>query len=146
MEISMATGLRISDVLKLQTERIRAAQNGRLTVRESKTGKNRRIYLRAELRDRALAQAGKIYVFEGRLDRAAPRSRQAVYKDLARVAAMWRLQAHISPHSARKVYAVEQYAKSRDLKRVQQLLQHSNEAVTMLYAMADSMVTRRGGR
>ncbi len=145
LEISLATGLRIGDVLDLRTERLRAAENGRITIRELKTGKQRRIYIPAELRERGLALAGKVYVFEHRHRREAHRTRQAVFKDLVRVAAMWRLQAHISPHSARKTWAVDQYHKTGDIKRVQKLLQHDSEAVTMIYAMADEMVRRRRG-
>lgn len=40
METCIATGLRASDVLNLRTERLRQ----RMTVRELKTGKTRRVY------------------------------------------------------------------------------------------------------
>ncbi len=143
LEISLATGLRLSDVLELRTEKLRAAKDCRYTLRELKTGKTRRVYIPAELRERALMMAGKIYVFENRRRREAHRTRQAVYKDLIRVAAMWRIKPHVSPHSARKAWAVEEYHKTGDLKRVQKLLQHESEAVTMIYAMADQLVKRR---
>lgn len=77
------------------------------------------------------------------------RTRQAVYKDIKRAARLFRLpaQLQVSPHTARKVYAVAAYQTSGSLKRVQALLQHSDEAVTMLYAMADELTARRmGGR
>ena len=53
---------------------------------------------------------------------------------------------HVSPHTARKVYAVEQYRRTGDLKRVQRLLQHDNESVTAIYAMADYLTARKLGR
>lgn len=142
LEISLATGLRIGDVLNMRSDAVRNAY-GRMTVRELKTGKNRRVRLPAELQERAIAQAGKIYVFEHRNDAKRHRTRQAVFKDLQRVAALWRLKPHISPHSARKAWAVDEYHKTGDLKRIQNLLNHESEAVTMLYAMADTMVKRR---
>ena len=148
LEVSMATGLRIGDVLAMQVQKVRESKDGRLTVRESKTGKTRRVRLPVELRERMLQQAGKIYVWEGRLDPERHRTRQAVYKDLARAAMLYRLPKllHVSPHTARKVYAGEQYRRTGDLKRVQRLLQHDNESVTAIYAMADYLTARKLGR
>lgn len=143
LEISLATGLRISDVLNMRTAQLAE----RMTVRELKTGKNRRVRLPLELYQRCLSQAGKVWVFEGRTDWKKHRTRQAVYKDIKRTAALFRLPhgLQISPHTARKVYAVAAYQQSGSLRHVQQLLQHSDEAVTMLYAMADEMTARRMG-
>lgn len=146
LEVSLATGLRISDVLNLRTEALRAAEDRRLSVRELKTGKTRRIKLTAELYERALSMAGKIYIFPNRHDWRRPRTRQAVYKDLKRAAKLFRVPLNVAPHTARKVYAVDQYHRDGDLKRVQKLLNHDREAVTMLYAMADELTARRGGR
>lgn len=139
-EVSACTGLRIGDALNLRTGKL----GERMTVRELKTGKTRRIRLPSELLDRLVAQAGKIYVFEGRENYRKPRTRQAVYKDLERAARLFRVRGtHISPHSARKIYAVTEYRRTGSLQRVKELLNHSDEAVTMLYAMADEMTERR---
>lgn len=140
-EISEHTGLRINDVLRLPTEKL--AQS--MTVRELKTGKRRRVTLTKELYARARALAGKVWVFEGRLDFSKHRTRQAVFKDIKKVARAFRLRlkgANLAPHTLRKVYAVEAYKRSGDLKKVQALLQHSSEAVTALYAMADELTDR----
>lgn len=142
LEISLALGLRIGDVLNLRTEALKTATDGRLTLRELKTGKTRRVRIPVELHQRALAMAGKVYIFEGRTDWRRPRTRQAVYKDLKRIASMYRLKANIAPHTARKVWAVGEYQRG-GLKRVQKLLGHSSEAVTMIYAMADELTARR---
>ena len=111
-------------------------------MQESKTGKRRVVRLTKDLKERCAAFSGSLYVFPGRLDGRKPRSRQAVWKDLKRVARLMRLDVNLTPHSMRKVYAVEQYHKDGDLKRVQRLLNHSSEAVTMIYAMADEQVRR----
>lgn len=141
-EISLETGLRIGDVLLLRREQLE--KGCRFAVREQKTGKVRRVYIPTKLRARALAQAGSVYVFEGRLDGHKPRTRQAVYKDIRRAAVLFRAKAHVSPHSLRKAWAVEAYrASGGNLAKVQRLLNHSSEAVTMLYAMADEL-TKRG--
>lgn len=141
LRVSLATGLRIGDVLSLM--RVRLAP--RMTVKEQKTGKSRRVYIPAALLEEMQAHAGRYWVFEGRTDPRRHRTRQAVYKDLARAARLFRLPSwqHISPHSARKVFAVREYHKDGDLKRVQQLLNHDSEAVTLLYAMADQLTMRR---
>lgn len=139
-EISLFTGLRINDVLSIKTEQ---ARKGRFTVREQKTGKTRLVYLPKELQALALACAGQHYVFEGRLNGRKHRTRQAVFKDLRRAADLFGIKKHISPHSLRKIYAVEEYAKYGSLKKVQKLLNHSDEAVTMLYALADRLGKRR---
>ena len=146
LEVSLLTGLRIGDVLCMRTDRLRQ----RMSVRESKTGKYRTVYLPVKLYDRLVANAGKIWVFEGRNDYHKHRTRAAVYNDLTRAARLYRIdgkrvKAHVSPHSARKLYAVADYRKHCDVKRVQRLLNHSSEAVTMLYAMADVLTERRLG-
>ena len=139
-EISLATGLRINDVLALKAEQI---QKQRFTVREEKTGKTRAIYLPKELQDRALTCSGKHFVFEGRSNGKTHRTRQAVFKDLKRVAKLFGIKENVAPHSLRKIYAVEEYQKHGNLKRVQKLLNHSNEAITQLYAFANVIDKRK---
>lgn len=146
LEASMATGLRIGDVLAITRQQ---CARGRFTVSEEKTGKHRRVYLPKKLQERMFAQAGRFFVFEHRLDEKRHRTRAAVYKDLRRVAALYRLEgkkiaAHVSPHTARKIWAVEAQRAGKD---VQRLLNHESEAVTLLYSMADILTRKRtGGR
>lgn len=135
-EISLFTGLRINDVLALKPNQV---QKGRFTLREEKTGKTRTVSLPRDLRDRALACAGQHFIFEHRTNGRKHRTRQAVFKDLRRVTGLFGVKEHITPHSMRKVYAVEEYKKHGDLARVQKLLNHSSEPVTLLYAMADAL-------
>lgn len=139
--IALATGLRINDVLTLHTADVR---KGRFSVREQKTGKIRHVRLSNALRDEALAVAGTLYVFPGRSDGRRPRTRQAVYKDLRRAAGLFRLGAHISPHSLRKAYAVKLYKRTGSLEHVQKMLNHGDVAVTMIYALADVLSGRKG--
>ena len=140
IETSLYTGLRIDDVLALKTETVR--KTARPYVRDSKTGKTHRIYLPAELRERMLAQAGRLYVWEHRTDWKKHRTRQAVYKDMRKAAEVFersgKVREHISPHSARKAAAVRAY-KRGGLEAAQALLVHDegHPLVTLLYAMAD---------
>lgn len=135
---ALATGLRISDVLQLRTEDVR--KSNRISIREQKTGKPRRVYLRGELREQLLQQAGSIYVFEGRSNGRQPRTRSAVYKDLKRAARAFRVKKQLSPHSLRKAWAVDALQRAGgDLQSVQKRLGHADAAVTMIYAMADRL-------
>ena len=139
--VSLYTGLRISDVLSLKTEQVRSQ---RFTVTETKTGKKRKIRLSDALTADLLRIAGSIYVFENRFDFKRHRTRQAVYKDLRRACKLLRVSETltVSPHTARKIYAVKTYRDKADIKKVQELLQHEKEAVTLVYAMADELTRR----
>lgn len=136
--VSLTTGLRISDVLNLRTEQI----SNKFTITEQKTLKKRTVVLSNELLDELLSIAGKIFVFEHRLDARKHRTRQAVYKDIKRAATALRIDLNVSVHSARKMYAVKQYKRTCSLDRVKKLLNHSSEAVTMIYALADELTSR----
>lgn len=143
MRVILRTGLRIGDVLALRTKQI----GPRITVREQKTGKSRRVYLGNQLADDILAQAGEVWAFVGAprgQDEERPRSRQAVWRDLRRAAKACRIDATLSPHSGRKVWAVEQYAKSGgDVEAVQRKMAHDNPTTTLLYVLADHL-SRQG--
>lgn len=141
MQLAIHTGLRIGDVLAIKTEQLKP----RLTVKEQKTGKGKRITIPAKLLRTILAQAGEVWAFPGR-DPERPKTRQAVWKDVKRAAAAMRLPANIGTHTARKVYAVRKLAKTGgNLAAVQAALNHSDAAVTMLYAMADHLSKQQRG-
>lgn len=146
LEVSLITGLRIADVLHLKTADL--VRTARPTITERKTGKHRRVYFPRALRDALLRQAGRYYIFEGRFEETRPRTRQAVFKDLKRVARLYRIdgekiRANIAPHTARKIYAVQDYRAHGSLERVRRLLNHGDEAVTALYALADQLERKR---
>lgn len=141
VRVCMRTGLRVSDVLELKTAQLRPRQ----TVRERKTGKTRRVMWSAALYDEMLQQAGRIWVFESRTDPKRHRTRQAVYKDIKHVAAMYQRSGAVSrrqvigTHTARKCAAVAAYHKG-GLGAAQRLLNHSDPAITLLYALADKEI------
>ena len=54
----------------------------RQTVRESKTGKTRRVTWPVGLYEQMLEQAGRYWVFESRTDPRKHRARQTVWKDI----------------------------------------------------------------
>ena len=141
MELCMATGLRVSDVLELRTADLKRRQ----TVRQRKTGKTRRVQWPAALYEQMERQAGRLWVFESRTDPKRHRTRQAVWKDVKRAERVFKRSGQLSrrqnlgPHTARKYAAVEAYHKG-GLPAAQRLLSHSDALVTRLYALADKEI------
>lgn len=149
MRVALHTGLRLGDVLALKSDQLQP----HFWVTESKTGKRRQVGLPEPLLSDLKKTAGREWVFEGRSPEKH-RTRQAVWKDVKRAAKAFRLPANIAPHSARKVYAAELMERYGDIDKVRRALNHSSEAVTMIYAMADQQrrakdrrrAARRGGK
>lgn len=138
--VSLETGLRIGDVLALRASSL---CKDSFVVTESKTGKRRKVRLSEALRAALARQSGRVYVFEGRTNAYKHRTRQAVYKDIKRAAKAARLDCAVGAHSMRKSYAVRKYRACGDMRKVQKLLLHSDEAVTRLYALADVIEARK---
>jgi integrase len=134
--VMLYTGLRVGDVLALRCDQLARC----FWITEQKTGKRRKVGLPdaliAEIRARA---GGSPWAFPSPRDPAKPRTRQAVWSDLNRVAKALRLPPHIGTHSMRKSFAVDLMAKYGDIEKVQKALNHSNPSVTVLYAMADKL-------
>ena len=130
---ALHTGLRIGDVLELRTDQLKPC----FWVRESKTGKAKRVGLPAPLLAELREQAGDVYVFPGRCSQQQHRTRQAVWRDVKRAARAYRLPQNVGTHSFRKVYAVQLMHKYGDIAKVRRALNHSSDTVTCIYAMAD---------
>lgn len=134
LELCLTTGLRIGDALALETSELQLGQ--RMTVKERKTGKNKKIYIPKKLHQRLLEQAGVRFVFTGRLDDNKHRTRQAVWADVKRAAKALRIQDNLAPHSARKIYAVQIY-KEQGLASAQKALNHNDSTTTLIYVLSD---------
>lgn len=141
MRVCLDTGLRVGDVLALRTDQI----GRQFYITESKTCKRRRVNLSEGLLQEMRDQAGQVWVFEGRTG-GSHRTRQAVWKDLKRAARALRIEKNLTPHSARKAYAVRLMEKYGDLEKVQRALNHDNAAVTVIYALADKLPERKRRR
>jgi integrase len=141
MRVALHTGLRVGDVLALKTAQLAP----RFWVTESKTGKRRQIGLPEPLLSDIKNAAGEYWAFPGEKPERH-RTRQAVWKDVKRAARAFRLPQNIAPHSARKVFAVDLLQKYGDIERVRRALNHSNEAVTLIYALADRALESKNAR
>ena len=142
IEVSDATGLRLSDVLSIKTDMI--VRTNRPYVTDRKTGKRHQIYIPKDLWGRMLAQAGKVYVWPGRIRPLEQhRTREAVYKDMQRAVEVFRRNGlvepdrHISPHTARKRAGVRAFRRG-GWDAAAKILQHERRAaVTAIYALSD---------
>lgn len=142
VELCIATGLRVSDALEIKTVKLKR----RMTIKEMKTGKTRRVVIPAKIYTDMLSNAGRLWVFEGRTDWRKHRTRQTVYKDIKKVSAMFQRSKSvragcIGTHTARKMAAVDAYQRG-GLDAAQKLLNHSDPAITLIYALAD----QQGGK
>lgn len=160
LELCMETGMRITDTLSMtlkEAERMLAASVEQCSYcySEKKTGKERMVKISRDLLERAVEQhcSTSPWLFAGR-DPKNHRTRQAVWKDLHRTAKLYRikgqrLKACVGPHTARKVFAVKLYHQALEeglvdaLGAVKSNLNHSDPAVTYLYALADVISERK---
>ena len=146
VRLCMATGLRISDALEIKTAKLKR----RMTIREIKSGKSRRVVIPADIYNEMLSIAGRLWVFEGRCDWHKHRARQSVLKDIKKAAAVFQRTGAVrtgcvGTHTARKIAAVEAYQRG-GLDAAKKLLNHSDPAITMLYALADQQSAPKKGR
>lgn len=137
LRVSLETGLRIDDVLSL-----RASQIVRRTIcgTAEKTGKPYRKTISPDLAKRlaALTPNKGGYIFPHRLDPMKHRTRQAVWGNMKKAAALMGVKLNAAPHSARKTYAVELF-KDKGLEQTQKELQHDRISTTMIYAFSDML-------
>ena len=137
LRVALETGLRIDDVLSLRAEQI-----VRRTIygTAEKTDKPYRKTISAELAKRlgSLAPNKGGFIFPHRLDPTKHRTRQAVWSNMKKAAALMGVKLNAAPHSARKTYAVEMF-KDKGLEQTQKELQHDRLSTTMLYAFSDML-------
>jgi integrase len=134
LRLSLATGLRVGDCCKVRCEDIKG---DKLRYIAEKTGKAGEKTIARELAVELLRNGGNDgFVFKGRLDPDKHRTRQAVWRDVTRACKAAGLPEHVTPHSARKTYAVDVYHQ-KGLQAAQEELQHDRTGTTLIYALSD---------
>lgn len=132
--VSLETGLRVGDVLRIRVSHL--FDSGFHYV-SCKTGKSGTAKCSSEVLAMLRENARDGICFPGRKGSKSPfRSRQAVWRDVRKAANRVGLAVHVSPHSARKTFAVDLYHK-KGISAVQKALQHGSVHTTNLYALAD---------
>ena len=139
MRVSLETGLRIDDVLSLKPENI--SNDCTIYCTAKKTGKRAVKKIPKKLYKQLRANSGKCWVFPSPKNENKHRTRQAVWRDIKNAGKKNGNANGVSPHSARKTYAVDTMHE-KGINAVQRELQHSRLDTTMLYAFSDLMVGR----
>jgi len=132
-DVGATTGLRISDILSLRKRILYIKQP---TIRERKTGKRKRIYIRAALRKDLLRYARNKskadYIFS-HAKTGKPYTRQAVYAAFQKAEQKAGHEKNVGTHSARKAYAQNLKAKGYSLEQIQKKMNHSHLGDTLRY-------------
>jgi integrase len=132
LRLSLETGLRVGDVVALRTSSVKA--DG-IHYTAQKTRKRGVAPISADLRKR-LNKRGK-WLFPSPYKCGAHITRQAVWYRIKVAGKRAGVDLNgLSPHTMRKVFAVELYRK-QGFKAVQTALQHNNSATTEIYSFAD---------
>lgn len=130
--VSLETGLRVGDVVTLKVTEVKA--DG-IHYRAQKTKKRGIAKISAELR-RRLPRAGK-WLFPSPYKPGEHITRQCVWARIKAAAKRAGIDTEgISPHSMRKVFAVELY-RAHGFAAVKEALQHTHAATTEIYSFAD---------
>lgn len=134
MQVCLYTGLRLGDVLKSTPPDL---IGNTLHYTAEKTGKRGVAKLTKALADKLRKNANKHWLFPSPYKHGAKhRHRSTVYKDFVEARKRAKVTEHVSPHSARKTFAVET-RKAKGFDAVQKALQHDSIGTTMLYALSD---------
>lgn len=143
LRVSLETGLRIDDVLRLRWDSFK--KGTKFTFTAKKTGKTGTKSISKDLYSRLFnRRTASPFVFPGR-KRGKHKTRQAIWKDIKKAVSVLGIDGNISPHSARKTYAVK-LRDTEGLSAVQKELQHDNMETTMIYAFSDlATKTKAGG-
>ena len=130
--VSLETGLRVGDVVTLKVTSVKA--DG-IHYRAQKTKKQGVAKISAELR-RHLPRVGK-WLFPSPYKSGEHITRQCVWARIKAAAKRAGIDTEgISPHSMRKVFAVELY-RAHGFAAVKEALQHTHAATTEIYSFAD---------
>lgn len=130
--LALETGLRVGDIVALRRASIK--EDG-IHYRAQKTKKCGVAPISAELR-RHLPKKGK-WIFPSPYKPGEHLTRQCVWSRIKRAAKRAGVCPEgVSPHTLRKVFAVELY-REKGFKAVQNALQHTNGATTEIYSFAD---------
>lgn len=127
------TGLRIGDILKLKVGDV---QGSHISMREMKTGKQKRIQITSSLKRelRWFNEGREVgeYLLRSRKGENRPIGRSMAYKILKSTAAEFELD-EIGTHTLRKTYGYHMYMQTKNIALLMEIFNHSSEKVTLRY-------------
>ncbi len=136
------TGLRISDLLSLKWKDILDEDmkiKHRIELKEQKTAKIKSFSIsnstKRYLKDFFKTNSIKLdeYIFKSWKGDNAPITRQQAYRILSAAAIKAGVKEKIGTHTPRKAFGYHLYKKGIDLSRIQKMLNHSSQGVTLDY-------------
>ncbi|MDH4419955.1 site-specific integrase [Bacillus cereus] len=131
--IGINTGLRISDILKL---RVGDLKGSHISIREMKTGKQKRIQITAALRRELKCYIEDMkdheYLIKSRQGKNRPIGRSMAYKILSTTSAEFGLD-EIGTHTLRKTFGYHMYMQTKNIALLMEIFNHSSERVTLRY-------------
>lgn len=130
--IGCATGLRISDIVRMEKSILTIKEP---TIREQKTNKSKRIYIPKKLRNELIEYSKKNdkYIFESSASDSGHISRQAVWKHFKLIAKKLNIDTNIGTHTMRKNHARMLLDKGKKYTYIKNKLNHSHLSDTLLY-------------
>ena len=143
-ELLYATGLRVSELVRLQTHEVNF--QGNYVIVKGKGSKVRAVpfgnYAREKLnafmtgaRPRLLKGKGSSYIFTNRSGR--PLTRQGFWKLIRRYALTAGIDKRVTPHTLRHSFATHLLEGGADLRSVQTMLGHADISTTQIYTHVD---------
>lgn len=131
--IGINTGLRVSDLLKLKVKDIKRKK--KIVIQEGKTKKARAINLSniyEEIQTYIKTLEESEWLFPSRKGNNPITPTQA-YRQLNKAAAMVDIEEGIGTHTMRKTFGYWFYKQTKDVAKLQQILNHSHPEITKTY-------------
>ncbi len=130
--IGINTGLRVSDLLNLKIKDIKGKK--KIIIKEGKTDKPRTIQLTniyEELNDYIKGLSGTEWLFPSRKG-DKPISRIQAYRQLDKAGRMCDIES-VGTHTLRKTFGYWFYKKTKDVAKLQLILNHAHPNITLRY-------------
>lgn len=132
--VGIYSGLRISDMLPFRVRAVR--DTSYITIREQKTGKEKRFPINDELkpvlRDYIVDKKDYEYLFKSRQGKNKPITRQQAYNILQEAAVAFGLR-DIGTHTLRKTFGYHTYQQTHDIVTLKEIFNHSDISITLRY-------------
>ncbi|SFK61980.1 Phage integrase family protein [Lachnospiraceae bacterium KH1T2] len=142
-EIGVNSGLRVSDLRKLQVKDVKYGDY--IYITEQKTGKNKRFLLNAHVRQEVMEYITRNklndddYIVQSQKGINQPLSRVQVYHVLNLAAEGFGIR--IGTHTMRKTFGYWHYQRYQDVAMLQMIFNHSSPSVTLRYiGISDDMI------
>ena len=134
LRFCLETGLRVSDVVEMP---YKALQGTTVHYIAKKTGKEGTTHISSELFNDLLRCTDGKWLFPSHISKTGHLTRQSVWKALKRASKNADIARNVAPHSARKIFAVQDMRKN-GFAEAQKHLQHSRFDTTLLYCLSDT--------